>query len=149
MNQLTRRGRTRADAEDLIQEGIARVYEYRAKGAEVREPEAVLVRTVGRLSLNQRRDAHEDLYTRTPLEDLILVDPIPGPEEVLASQQRLERVMSALQSVPERTREIFLLHRVAGNSHAEIAEQLGISVSAIEKHVARAMAVLIAQRLNE
>lgn len=148
-NQLTRRGRALADAEDLIQEGIVRVYEYRAKGGLVREPQSVLVRTVTRLSMNEHRDAHRDLYVRRSFDELLLPDPGPRPDEALEAQQRLERVMSALEAVPARTREVFLLCRLAGASHEDIGRQFGISVSAVEKHVARAMAVLIARRLEE
>lgn len=144
-----RRGRARADAEDLIQEGILRVYEYRARGGQVREPEAVLVRTVARLSMNQRRDSHRDLYTQRVFEDLAIADPAPRPEESLDMQQRLEQVLRVLETVPPRTREVFLLHRLAGTSQEDIARQFGISVSAVEKHVARAVAALITERLKE
>ncbi|MGH7104765.1 MAG: sigma factor-like helix-turn-helix DNA-binding protein, partial [Acetobacteraceae bacterium] len=37
-----------------------------------------------------------------------------------------------------RTRKIFILHRLEGRTHAEIAAQHGISISAVEKHIARA-----------
>jgi RNA polymerase sigma factor (sigma-70 family) len=148
-NQLTRRGRSREEAEDLIQEGIVRVYEYRAKGGQVHEPEAVLVRTVARLSMNERRDGHRHLYVKRPLDDLQLVDPHSHPDRTLDSEQRLQHIMRALESVSERTREVFFLHRLAGLDHTEIARRYGISVSAVEKHVARAMAVLIAERLRE
>lgn len=148
-SQLTRRGRAREDAEDLIQEGIARVYEYRARGGQVREPEAVLVRTVERLSINQHRDSHRNLYSKRVLEDLSLVDPAPRPEEQLDAQQRLDRVMRVLETVSPRTREVFLLHRIAGAGQEDIARRFGITVSAVEKHVARAVAALITERLQE
>lgn len=148
-SQLTRRGRVREDAEDLIQEGIVRVYEYRAKGGQVHEPEAVLVRTVGRLSINQRRDSHADLYVKRMIDELALIDPAPRPDESVYAQQKLEQVMRVLEAVPERTREVFFLHRLAGASHEDIARQMGISASAVEKHVARAMAALMTERLRE
>jgi RNA polymerase sigma-70 factor (ECF subfamily) len=148
-NQLTRRGRAREDAEDLIQEGIVRVYEYQARGGEVREPEAVLVRTVFRLAQNQLRDSRCHLYSKRVLEDLAIVDPRARPEHQADIQQRLERVMRVLETVPARSREVFLLHRLAGAGHEEIATRLGISVSAVEKHVARAVAALVAEKLRE
>lgn len=148
-SQLTRRGRAREDAEDLIQEGIVRVYEYQARGGQVREPEAVLVRTVSRLAQNQVRDSHRDLYSRRLLEDMSVIDPAPGLEDRLDAQQRLDRVMRVLETVSVRTREIFLLHRLAGASHDEIANDFGISISAVEKHVARAVAALVTERLKE
>jgi RNA polymerase sigma-70 factor (ECF subfamily) len=148
-NQLTRRGRAREDAEDLIQEGIVRVYEYQAKGGQVREPEAVLVRTVARLAQNEVRDAHRELYSKRVLEDLVLVDPSPCPDDRLDIQQRLDRVIGVLDSVSPRTREIFLLHRLTDAGHDEIARKFGISISAVEKHVARAVAALVTERMKE
>jgi RNA polymerase sigma-70 factor (ECF subfamily) len=44
---------------------------------------------------------------------------------------------------------VFLLHRLAGVGQDEIARQLGISVSAVEKHVARAVAALVTEKLRE
>jgi len=140
--QLTRRGRTREQAEDLIQEAYLRVYEYCEKG-QAREPEKVLVRTVMRLSMNEWRDERRHLYLNQSVEDLPLADPAPLPEEVLAAQTQLNRIIQTLQTVEPRTREAFLLNRMDGLSYAQIAKQMGVSVSAIEKHIAWAMAVLL------
>jgi len=49
--------------------------------------------------------------------------------------------------LPERTRDIFILFRVEKMRQAEIAKRLGVSVSAVEKHVIRAAAHL-ARRLR-
>ncbi|MBS0332735.1 MAG: RNA polymerase sigma factor, partial [Proteobacteria bacterium] len=59
-------------------------------------------------------------------------------DRILIGRERLQAVTIALLSLPERTRTIFLLHRVDGRKYREIAKQLGISVSAVEKHMVRA-----------
>src|SRR5688572_2363420 len=89
---LRRRGRSREEAEDLIQEAFLRMQAYCNEGGEVREPEAFLVRTVLRLSLNARRDAHRDLYAPQTVEELPIVDLSPAPDEVLAAEQCLEKM---------------------------------------------------------
>jgi RNA polymerase sigma factor (sigma-70 family) len=144
MTQLRRRGRTREEAEDLIQEAYLRVYEYCEKG-KAREPERVLVRTVMRLSMNEWRDRRRHLYSKQSVEDLLLVDPAPPPEDVLAVENYLRQIVSTLNNIEPRTREAFHLHRVEGLSYAQISRQMGISVSAVEKHIAWAMAVLLDQ----
>lgn len=48
----------------------------------------------------------------------------------------------ALNGLSERTRTIFLMHRRSEMSYSQIAQCLGISVSAIEKHMASALAAL-------
>ena len=55
-------------------------------------------------------------------------------------------LVRALEELPERTRDIFLMRRYEGLAYGDIAERLGISVSAIEKHVAKAVAY-IARRM--
>jgi RNA polymerase sigma factor (sigma-70 family) len=140
---LLRRGRSRADADDLIQEAFLRMQEYCQKGGEVREPESFLVRTVLRLAANARRDAHRELYSDQPVEELTLIlDPAPTPDEVLAGDECLERMRDALDAVSRRTRDIFFMQRLDGLSYAQIAYQLSISVSAVEKHMASALAIL-------
>lgn len=139
---LRRRGRSREDAEDLIQETFLRVKSYVDKGGEVREPEAFLVRTALNLSRDTLRDEHRQLYSRKPLEELLVPDLRPGPEDILESSQRLELLSRALNKAGPRAREILLMHRLNGMTYPQIADHFDISVSAVEKHVARAMAIL-------
>lgn len=82
---LVRRGRTREEAEDLIQQAFLKLQEYCDRGGEVRQPEGFLIRTVLRLAINARRDEHRHLYVDTQVEELThLVDSHPTPDEVLA-----------------------------------------------------------------
>jgi RNA polymerase sigma factor (sigma-70 family) len=142
---LLRRGRTREDSEDLIQAAFLRMQEYCHKGGAVDKPESFLVRTVLRLSLNAHRDAHAELYVHREVEDLtFLVDTNPTPDEVLESDECLERMRGALDTLPSRTRETFFMHRIEGRSYVEIATTLKVSVSAVEKHMASALAALAA-----
>jgi RNA polymerase sigma factor (sigma-70 family) len=146
---LSHRGRQREEIEDLMQDAAVRLLEYCEHGGEVREPEAVLVRTVQRLAMNQDRDAHSDLYVDEPVEKLDLVDPGPSPEEVLSGQQCLEEIMRALDTVSRRTREVFFMHRLHGFSYAQIARQMDLPASTVEKHMARAMTVLMEKQRSE
>jgi RNA polymerase sigma factor (sigma-70 family) len=65
-----------------------------------------------------------------------------SPERVLSSEQELHEVVAALQELSERTRDVFMLDRLEHLKHVEIARLFGISVSAVEKHVAKALAHL-------
>ena len=71
-----------------------------------------------------------------------------NPEQILAANQRLQVLRTALDELPTECRTVFLLHGVEGLKYSEIAERLGISVSMVGKHLARAMA-LCAQRLED
>lgn len=139
---LQRRGNTREEAEDLIQQAFLRVKVYCDEGGEVREPEAFLVRTVLNLSRDAREREHRDLYVAERVETLAIADPAPRPDEVLELEDRLKEFESVLSAISPRTRDVFFMHRVNGLSYAQIAEHFDVSVSAVEKHIARAVAAL-------
>lgn len=110
---------------------------------EVKHEEAFLRRTVLNLSVDMHRKAHRELYADEPAETLAIVDLKPLPDEALAAAERLKRVTTVLDSMRPRTREIFLMHRVEGYGCSQIAERFGISLSAVEKHIARAVLALM------
>ena len=136
-------GRSPEDADDLIQEAFLRLHVY-CQTHEVRQEEAFLVRAVQNLSVDAYRRAHRNLYVDAPVETLPILDLRLPPDEDVAVQQRLDRVRSVLDSLKPRTREAFLMHRIEGYSSAQIGEELGIGVSAVEKHIARAVLALMA-----
>lgn len=67
---------------------------------------------------------------------------VPSPHAVLEAREGLSQVDTAIRALPERTRHIFLLNRVHDSSYPEIAAAMRISTSAVEKHMARALAAL-------
>jgi RNA polymerase sigma-70 factor (ECF subfamily) len=146
---LVRRGTTPEHAEDLVQEAMLRLHAYTLEGGEVRNREAFLARTVRNLAVDAHRHARVERYESLPVEELDLVDFAPTPDEVFAADQRLIRMRDALMRANPRTSEVFFMHRLEGFSHAKIAQMLGISVSAVEKHVASAVTILAIQRQQE
>jgi RNA polymerase sigma-70 factor (ECF subfamily) len=66
-----------------------------------------------------------------------------SPERVLAQEEELETLHAALQSLNERTRDIFVLFRLEQMKQGEIGAVYGISVSAVEKHIAKALSHLM------
>ena len=63
----------------------------------------------------------------------------PAPEHTVQAQKQLDRVQQALAELPDLCAEILYLSRIEGISHAEIASRLNISVSWVEKQLARAL----------
>lgn len=142
---LRHKGRSREDAEDLIQDALLRLTEY-CRTCTVHNEAAFLERTVINLSIDRfRRESRHPAIGRS-VEDIAeaipLVDPAPDPVEVLGAQERLERIRLALDSVNVRTRQIYFAHR-AGYSHRELANAYGISISSVEKAIARAVVALM------
>jgi RNA polymerase sigma factor (sigma-70 family) len=146
---LRSRGRSTDDTDDLIQEAFLRLQMYRRE-REVREPEAFLVRTTLNLAINQARQcASRGVHVPHDLETAPIIDPRPSPDEVVAAQERLQRLRAGLEALNPRTREVLLLHRIEGYSQGQIATLLGISVSAVEKHIAKATLFLTEWRMSQ
>lgn len=130
-------------AEDLLHTAFVRLSEYSERNT-VENPAAFLVRTAANLAVDERRRVH--VRRESPIdigEMLDISDGQPLHPEVLAAQERLEKVMAGLESLGPRTREIFLLHRVDGLKYREIAARFDITVSAVEKHIAKASLFLV------
>lgn len=137
---LMRRGRTRHDADDLVQEAWVRLACYERRQT-VAEPEAFLMRAALNLSIDAYR-ASRNHGEQVLLEETVLVDATPSAEAVLLGRERIARLSQCLACLDARTCKIFLAHRVDGLSYLEIARDHGLSVSSIEKHIAKATLVL-------
>jgi RNA polymerase sigma factor (sigma-70 family) len=147
---LRRKGRSREDAEDLIEEAMLRLSVY-GRTADVVNEDASLRSTAMNLPVDQPPPDHGDPLKQVPIEDLSARAPListqPTPEEVLANEQRLERVRAALDGVNPLTRKIYLANR-AGYSYAEIAHHFNISHNTIARHMARALLAIMEHNLT-
>jgi RNA polymerase sigma-70 factor (ECF subfamily) len=130
----------KGDAEELVQGAWLRMADYRVTRP-VHNPAAFLVRT----AVNIYRDhwRHESKWMDRSAELESRMDSSPLPDRILAGRERLERVQAGIARLPPRTRQIFLMQRVNGLAYGEIARRMGISQSAVEKHISRALSFLI------
>jgi RNA polymerase sigma factor (sigma-70 family) len=140
----------REDAEDVLQELYLKV--SRATADDVIDPAAYLYRMAMNLARDFRRGAArgrardagwaEASHTMVGTD---AKDDMPSPESALAAKQRLAQVRLVLDGLSPQTRRIFVLHKIEGRSHQEIATALGISKSSVEKHMHAALQRLIAR----
>lgn len=77
------------------------------------------------------------------------IDRSPDSERVLLSRERLARLEAALRTLGPRTEQIVRRHRVEGVPHRLLAEEFGISVSAIEKQLQKAYRVIAMIQLEQ
>ena len=142
--RAVRRATGSADAaEDLMHSAFIRLSEYTRREA-VENPSAFLVRTAANLAVDERRRVRVRRESPLDIDEMLEIsDGQPLATEVLAARERLEKGMAALESLGPRTREIFLLHRLDGLKYREIAARLDITVSAVEKHIAKASLFLV------
>jgi len=133
---LMRRGRTMHDADDLVQEAWVRLACYEREQT-VDKPEAFLMRTALNLSIDAYR-ARESHGEEVLLDDVVLVDTTPSAEAALLARERLARLSVCLGRLNDKTRDIYLAHRIDGTTYQEIARLHRLSVSSVEKHIAKA-----------
>ena len=134
-----------AEAEDLLHSAYVRLQEYSSRHV-VENPSAFLVRTAANLAIDGARQTISRRETAlSPADFVEIADDRPLQDEVLAARNRLEKVRLSLTELTPRTRTIFLMHRVEGLKYREIAARLDITVSAVEKHVAKAVVHLANQ----
>jgi RNA polymerase sigma factor (sigma-70 family) len=141
-----RRIKSRVDAEDLIQEVFLRL----ARRADFQSIEFIdgylfeVAASVLQDRLRHRKSRSLDLHDEYREVD----SPTDfSPERVLIAKESVGQVVQALHELPEHIRMAFVLHRFEGMRHPEIAQRLGVSVSAIEKYIIRAL-TLIKKRLD-
>jgi RNA polymerase sigma-70 factor (ECF subfamily) len=62
-----------------------------------------------------------------------------SPERILIGRQAASMLSDAIEALPEQTRKILLMNRFDGKTHREIAEEMGISESAVYYHIRRSL----------
>ena len=62
-----------------------------------------------------------------------------SPEQILNGREKLARIYEAIDRLPAKCRQAFLLHRNSGMSYADIARELDVSVSSVEKYILQAL----------
>jgi RNA polymerase sigma factor (sigma-70 family) len=137
-----------AEAEDLAQEVFLRLLR-RGNVAAIEEVRAYLFETASSVLIDRgRRDKARHMSAHRSFQ----VDE-HGPQDfasdrVCLGRERLDRVSAALLELPQRARTVFILRRLEGFKYSDIARQLGISVSAVEKQMMRAISFL-AERVGD
>lgn len=133
------------EAADLVQDAFARLI---ASGtfSRLRTPQAFLHRIVRNLLIDRARS----LKARGPhlLVDEAGLSIAPDQVDTLEVKEMRELYSRAVDALPRRTRQVFLLHRVDGLCYREIAGALGISVRTVEWHMAEAL-VRIGKELEQ
>ena len=145
-----RRGAPPDVSKDLVQEVFACLAGLSRKGA-IHNGEAYLMRTASNVWIDYlRQKQRADSRIHFEYDDDAHSPEVWSPENVLESRQSLEQVIQALAELAPRTRQIYLLCRVDGQRRRQVAQQLGISVSAIDKHLMTATKIIgLAAKVRE
>jgi RNA polymerase sigma-70 factor, ECF subfamily len=138
--------RSRAEAEDVVQDVFVRVLEHRRSLSAVRDMRVWLVRVAWNLAIDRRRRIRPEQFDEGFAEGLVGRD-LPA-DEALDEAQRLRSVLRELERLPRAERDVLLLSVVEELGTAEMAEVLGRSESAVRALLFRARTRL-RERLEE
>ncbi|ATQ67427.1 MULTISPECIES: RNA polymerase sigma factor [Methylosinus] len=127
------------DASDLLQETFVRALR-RERFDTVEDPPAFLKQIAVNLSrdLARRRESEARYFVAgEDAEDI--VDPTIAPDDLHEASERARRFLAAVEALPPKCRQAFVLRRFEDLSHDEIAARLGVTRNMVEKHLRLAL----------
>lgn len=139
LKRAARKLGSHAAAADLVHDVFLRMWE-RPNTVEMQDT-AYLRRSVNNAIVDHvRAERVRSAYVEGILPEQY-APPAATPLDHVEPRDQLRQLDREIRALPERSRHIFLLSKVHGCHYSEIAEALGITRSAVEKHMARAMLV--------
>ncbi len=121
------------DAEDLVEDAFIKAWETIENGAEIENFKAFIYRTVRNVCISFLRKKRETVGE----EYIPEVD-----DEIIDTSVRDAKIWKAIDELPTKCREIFLMSKRDGLTNEEIAEELGLSIKTVKNQMTKAFARL-------
>lgn len=128
-------------ANDVVQECFCRLYERRRELRKELQVRPYLYKSVYNACMDAiKHQKVESNYINQELLDFYFskVVETPEAEQALLDEDLKGAIQDAINKLPERCREIFVLSKVDGLSNKQIAEQLNISMKTVEAQMTTA-----------
>ncbi|MES2054341.1 MAG: RNA polymerase sigma factor [Pseudomonadota bacterium] len=136
------RGLSSCELDEVVQEAYARI--WAADIERIGNGRAYLFVTARHIvGEHVRRSRIVSIELVADLESLNIVDDEIGAHRRLSGEQEVERVMAAIATLPPKCRQAFQLKKFEELSQREIAERMGIAESTVEKHLAKALRLVM------
>lgn len=138
LSYLTRRLGGRSEAEDAFQDTYLKAQRI-ATVPEIANPRAYVFRIAENVATDHLRGraTRQRYFSATEAPDTPA--DIASADQIIDYRQRLAKLREIVDALPARQRQVFLMHKFDGLSHAEIARELGISKSGVEKLIMKAL----------
>jgi len=142
---FTARTSSASEAEDIVQEMWIKLAAI--DDASVENAAGLLYRLGTNVMLDRARtrrrssvrdDAYYETFRSGPRGGEDEAD-APAPEAVIDAKKRIAQLAKLVDQMPPQRRRVFVLHKLEGRSYAEVAASLGVSRSAVEKHMIAAL----------
>ena len=137
----------RAEAEDVVQEAMIKLWERREELATIKNVEGWCIRIVRNHGIDRYRSRKR--RSSSGLEQAAeLADPTPDPSAQLQTRDMQTRIHRLIQQLPEQRRMVIQLREIDGMSYREIADQLKISLDQVRTDIHRGRVALRAALLK-
>ena len=123
------------DIDDIAQETFVRAFLAEQKG-DIQHPKAYIYRVARNLAFETLSKKSTQLTSY--IEDSCDLSLLQSNEDIEVStivKEKFDRVKVAIAEMPPQCQRVFIMHKVYGFKYKEISQQLGISVSTVEKHI--------------
>lgn len=136
------------DVEEVVQDVFLKLWNSSVVWSEISNMGGYLYTIAKNLSLDYIRARKRELAQRANYQDQLLL--LSTSEamlehnalETMIERERLNELLAAIDELPERSREIFLMSRRELLKNSEIAEKTGLSIKGVEFHITRSLAFL-------
>ena len=129
------------DIEDVVQDTFIKAHCAEKTGT-VNSPKAFLFRIARNEALKElRRKSNQITAFIEDVDGADVGETTASAEEENIAHQRLGLFCQSVLAMPPRCRRVFLMCKIYGMSYKDIADELGISVSGVEKHVAKGLQI--------
>ena len=134
---LTRFFYEEQDIEDVTQETFLRAYAAeKKKSSGIDHPKAYLFRIAKNIALTRLTQKSNQITSYIEdLGDSSVINSVENAADEAEARETLGIYCEAVASLSEKCRQVFLLRKVHGLSHKEIAEHMSLSVSSVEKYL--------------
>ncbi len=119
-------------AEDITQEAFIKLWQN-CKDVPLKKAKSYIYTLANNASLNVIAHEKVKLNYKNTVSHLDRTN--ESPEFILEEQQFKDQLLTAIEKINETQRIAFLMHRIDGKKYAEIAEELKISIKAVEKRI--------------
>ena len=125
-------------SEDIVQESYTALWEKLQEGVQVFNRKSYLYMMVRNRCLDHLRKKGIPAESLKPYDTYGIIDDDDAQERA----HNEARMWTAIDSLPEKCREVFILSKRDGLKYEEIAEELGLSVNTVRNQISKALKVL-------
>jgi RNA polymerase sigma factor (sigma-70 family) len=140
LGMLCRYCHNKQEAEDILQEGLLKVYrnidQYREEGSLLGWMRKIMLNT----AIRHYHDNYNEMRNKTLKEEMVRK---MGDLNLALTKFSTEDILHIIQCLPDGFRTIFNMYAIEGYKHKEIAKKLGISVSTSKSQYIRAKKILL------